>query len=113
MEISLKDRAAIVTGGGRGIGQAVTLALGEAGADVAINYRKDEDSANETVEQAKGMGRKSFAFQADVTDYPRVEEMVAQGIDTFGKVDILVHAPVWPPEETSSPIPVFPRWSGC
>ncbi|MCI0770234.1 MAG: SDR family NAD(P)-dependent oxidoreductase, partial [Chloroflexi bacterium] len=66
--MELAGRAAIVTGGGRGIGRGIALALAEAGADVAINYRRDEAAAKEVVEQIEGMGRRAFSAQCDVTD---------------------------------------------
>ncbi|MFQ5934078.1 MAG: SDR family NAD(P)-dependent oxidoreductase [Dehalococcoidia bacterium] len=88
--MKLEGRAAIVTGGGRGIGQGIALALAGAGADVAINYRRDEAAAKETVGQIQAMGRRSLAFHTDVTDYPLVEEMCNRTIDVLGKVDILV-----------------------
>ena len=87
--MKLEGRAAIVTGGGRGVGRGIALALAEAGADVAINYRSDEDAATETVADIARVGRRSFAFPADVRDNHQVEAMVARAIDTFGKVDIL------------------------
>ncbi len=58
MDVSLKGRVALVTGGGRGIGKAIALALAEAGADVAVNYRRDEGAANETVAEIEKLGRK-------------------------------------------------------
>ena len=87
--MKLEGRAAIVTGGGRGVGRGIAMALAEAGADVAINYRRDEVAASETVAAIDRAGRRAFAFLADVRDSQRVEAMVARAIDTFGKVDIL------------------------
>ena len=87
--MKLEGRAAIVTGGGRGVGRGIALALAEAGVDVAINYRSDKDAATETVAEIARAGRRSFAFPADVRDNQQVEGMVARTIDTFGKVDIL------------------------
>ena len=87
--MKLEGRVAIVTGGGRGVGWGIAMALAEAGADVAITYRRDEDAAKETVAAIERAGRRAFAFLADVRDNQRVEAMVARAIDTFGKVDIL------------------------
>ncbi len=88
--MKLECRSAIVSGGGRGIGRGIALELARAGANVAINYRKDEDAAEETVSAMREMGREAFAFQADVRESEKVEAMVEKAIGTFGKVDILV-----------------------
>ena len=88
--MGIEGRVALVTGSSRGIGRGVALALARAGADIAVNYRRDEESAKETVREIESMGRKCFLFQADVRDYLKVKEMVAKTIDALGKVDILV-----------------------
>jgi len=89
--VSLEGRVALVTGGGRGVGQAVSLALAEAGADVAIVYRRDEEAAKETIKEIEALGRKAAMFQADVTDYDAVKAAVNKAVETFGKIDILVN----------------------
>ena len=63
----LKNRIALVTGGSRGIGAAVAIALAEAGADVAVNYRERADAANTVCSEINEMGRKAIAVQADVS----------------------------------------------
>jgi NAD(P)-dependent dehydrogenase (short-subunit alcohol dehydrogenase family) len=67
------------------------LALAKAGADVAICYRREQDAAIDTVAEIEAMGRSALAFQADVTDYDKVKELVAKTGETFGKIDILVN----------------------
>ena len=89
--MTLEGRVAIVTGGSRGIGKGISLALAKAGADVAICFRKDEDAAKKTVTEIEKMGRKAVAFQADIADYDKVKEAVAKTVDTFGKIDILIN----------------------
>jgi len=66
MQVSLEGRVALVTGGGRGIGRAIAIALAEAGADVAVNYRRDEGAAAETVADIQKLGRKAKAYSASV-----------------------------------------------
>jgi 3-oxoacyl-[acyl-carrier protein] reductase len=87
----LEGRVALVTGGGRGIGKAIAVGLAEDGADVAINYRRDEDSALETVAQIEKLGRHARAYVASVDDFAQCETMVGAAIGDFGHVDILVN----------------------
>jgi NAD(P)-dependent dehydrogenase (short-subunit alcohol dehydrogenase family) len=91
MELDLEGRTALVTGGGRGIGKAIALALAEAGADVAVNYRRDQEAADETVKEVQGMGRKAKAYSASVENWDEDVAMVADVVADFGKIDILVN----------------------
>jgi NAD(P)-dependent dehydrogenase (short-subunit alcohol dehydrogenase family) len=91
MEISLAGRTALVTGGSRGIGRAIALSLAEAGADVAINFRRDAAAAEETVAEIRALGRKSAAFPAAVENWDDDVAMVSQVLAEFGAVDILVN----------------------
>ncbi len=87
---SLKGQKAIVTGANSGIGRGVALALGEAGADVAVNYIVDDAAAQAVVEQLQGFGVKAIKIKADVSDEGQVAAMFKQLIEAFGAVDILV-----------------------
>jgi NAD(P)-dependent dehydrogenase (short-subunit alcohol dehydrogenase family) len=89
--MGLEGRVALITGGGRGIGKAIALGLAEDGADVAVNYRRDKDAANETVAEIEKLGRRAAAFAASVDDYAQCEAMAQGVLGTFGKVDILVN----------------------
>ncbi|HTL83728.1 MAG TPA: SDR family oxidoreductase [Acidimicrobiia bacterium] len=89
--MTLEGRVALVTGGGRGIGKAIALGLAEDGADVAVNYRRDEEAARETVSLIEKLGRHAQAYAASVDDHAQCEEMVAAVIADFGHVDILVN----------------------
>jgi 3-oxoacyl-[acyl-carrier protein] reductase len=89
--MGLEGRVALVTGGGRGIGKAIALGLAEDGADVAINYRRDEDSARETVAEIEKLGRRAAAFAASVDDFAQCETLVAAALGEFGHVDLLVN----------------------
>ena len=87
----LTGRVALVTGGNRGIGGAISLALARDGADVAILYRRDEASARETAARGEKMGRRCVTAQADVGDYEQVKAAVAKAVGALGAMDILVH----------------------
>lgn len=87
----LKNRVVLVTGGSRGIGAAVAIALADAGANVAVNYRERADSANEVCGRITGIGRKAMAFQADVSVAAEVKRMVLEVERTIGRIDILVN----------------------
>lgn len=85
--MSLEGRVAIVTGGDRGIGRAISLALARDGADIAVIDIKD---ASRTVEEIEAMGHRAIALSADVTSNEQVAEAVKETIKSFSKVDILV-----------------------
>ena len=87
----LKNRVALVTGGSRGIGAAVAIALVKAGADVAVNYRKRADAANAVCGEITGTERKAIAVQADVSVAADVKRMIAEVEERLGGIDILVN----------------------
>src|SRR5215510_9701135 len=89
--MKLKGRTALVTGGSRGIGRAVALALAEEGADVAVNYVSSESNARAVAEHIKKMGRRAVLAQADVSDYPDTFRMAQDVLREFGHLDILVN----------------------
>jgi len=80
-----------VTGGGRGIGRAISLALAEDGADVALTYRRDKDAADETVGAISALGRRAVAIEGSVDVLGDVRAIAAAAVDAFGPVDILVN----------------------
>jgi len=87
--MSLSNRVAIVTGGGRGIGRAIALKLAEVGATVVVN--DIGESAKDIAEEIKAVGGKSLAVLADVSSAEDVTRLVETTICTYGKVDILVN----------------------
>ena len=87
----LKDKVAIVTGGSRGIGKAIVLELASQGANVAFNYLKSKDLAEEVKKEVESKGRKALVFKADVKDLASMKDMVEKVKDTLGKIDIVVN----------------------
>jgi glucose 1-dehydrogenase len=87
---SLVGQKALVTGANSGIGRGVALALGEAGADVVVNYVSGEAAAEEVVQQIRAFGVQSYAHQADVSREDHVEQLFAAMIARFGTIDVLV-----------------------
>jgi NAD(P)-dependent dehydrogenase (short-subunit alcohol dehydrogenase family) len=89
--MTLEGRAALVTGGSRGIGKAISLALAEDGADVAVNYRRDHDAAEETVAEIEKLGRRAVAIPGSIDVLEDVQALAQQAIDALGPIDILVN----------------------
>lgn len=89
--MQLAGRVALVTGGGRGVGRAIALGLAADGADVAVNYRRDERAARDAVDAIRALGRRAEAFQASVDRYAEAEALVKEAQAALGTVDILIN----------------------
>ena len=87
----MSNKAAIVTGGTRGIGKAIVLELAKSGCNVAFNYSKSDDLANELVKEIEALGVKAVAKKADVSDFESAKEMIKEVKDEFGQIDYLVN----------------------
>ena len=87
----LQGQKALVTGGASGIGRAVAIALGQAGADVVVNFRRGEDQANEVVAEIRKSGSRAYAQKADVSDEDQVKNMYQKMIREFSTIDILIN----------------------
>ena len=87
----LEGKSAIVTGGSLGIGSSIALKLAEYGANVAINYRKHKEEADEVINKVKSLGRKGLVVQADISNFEDAGKMVDAVIKEFGGLDILVN----------------------
>ena len=84
-------RAALVTGGGRGIGRAICLALAASGCDVAVNYAASANAAEQTAEACRALGVQAVTLKADVTDPAACQDLVDTAAKTFGRLDVLVN----------------------
>ncbi|MEV4970842.1 SDR family NAD(P)-dependent oxidoreductase [Streptomyces scopuliridis] len=91
MSVVLNGKVAFVTGGSRGIGEAVALRLADDGADVALTYQHSAERATEVVDRIKALGRRALAIRADSADAEAVRDAVDQAAAEFGRLDILVN----------------------
>jgi 3-oxoacyl-[acyl-carrier protein] reductase len=88
---NLTNRVALVTGGSRGIGKAIALALAEAGANVVVNYRVAAKEANAVADGIRALGRRAMAVAADVSDGAAVHAMIQSVAAELGAVDVLIN----------------------
>ena len=87
----LQQRAALITGGSRGIGKGVALGLAREGVRVAISYRTNKGAAQHTLRQLQSLGAECFAVEADVSDPAKVQFLVGAVMERFGRIEILVN----------------------
>lgn len=87
----LKDKVAIVTGGSRGIGRAISLGMAREGAKVVVNCVSNEVAACEVVDMIRNEGGEAIAYRAHVASKPEVEGMVKAVVEKYGRIDILVN----------------------
>ncbi len=90
MDLNLKEKVAIVTGAGRGIGRAIALTFGQEGASVVVDDI-DVEVAKDTAQKIESLGSRSLAIRVDVTKADQVNMMVSRTLEEFGKVDILIN----------------------
>ncbi|MBW4442058.1 MAG: glucose 1-dehydrogenase [Plectolyngbya sp. WJT66-NPBG17] len=89
--MTLEGKVALVTGSSQGIGQVIAVYLAQAGADIVIDYRSHPDGAKETLAKVEAAGRKGHIVQADLSSISDIRKLVSEGIQCFGRLDILVN----------------------
>ncbi len=87
----LTGKVAVVTGASRGIGRAIAVKLASLGAKVVVNYRTNQVTAEQVVQQIQDMGGEAIAVQADVSIYEEAQQLIQSALDHFGRLDILVN----------------------
>jgi glucose 1-dehydrogenase len=95
----LTGKVALVTGASSGIGRACAIALGQAGADVALNYGRQHEPAESAAAEIRKLGRKALLCQCNVSDHKAVEDMVAKIVKELGGVDIFISSAVYSDRE--------------
>ncbi|MBI3111644.1 MAG: 3-oxoacyl-[acyl-carrier-protein] reductase [Ignavibacteriales bacterium] len=88
---SLQDKIALVTGGSRGIGRSIAIALADEGAHVAITYRSAASSAEEVLKTIRAKGRKASGHQSDARQFDEAQKVVDAVVKEFGRLDVLVN----------------------
>lgn len=102
MDLGLKGKGAIVTGGSLGIGRAIAIVLAREGVNVAVNYRRHDDEAKQVVAEVEALGARGLAVKADVSSLADAEKMVRHVVETFGRLDLMIcnagitwDGPIW------------------
>ncbi|MBI1809270.1 MAG: SDR family oxidoreductase [Gemmatimonadetes bacterium] len=109
---SLKGKSALITGGSRGIGGAVTRLLATAGANVCIGYHSRSDDAEQMANECRALGVKSTTHASDVGTHAGADSLVAHAVQEFGSLDICVHsAGIWPVDEVPVSALSDERWA--
>ncbi|WP_420469213.1 SDR family NAD(P)-dependent oxidoreductase, partial [Bacillus licheniformis] len=88
---SLEGKTVVITGAGTGLGKAMALRFGDEKANVVINYFKEEENPEETVEKIESSGARAIAVQGDVSKEDDVKALIRQAVDSFGSVDVMVN----------------------
>lgn len=89
--MKLKKKTALITGSSRGIGRAIALGFAKEGADLAVNYYTENESAKQVVQRAISMGRRAISLQADVGRIEEIQRLVEEAWRFLGRIDILVN----------------------
>jgi 3-oxoacyl-[acyl-carrier protein] reductase len=87
----LSGKVALITGGSRGIGRAIALALAEGGSDILLNYSRSDKQADEVKREIEKLGRKCVTVRADVSKFEQAQNLGKEVADHFGKLDILIN----------------------
>jgi 3-oxoacyl-[acyl-carrier protein] reductase len=89
--MQIEGKAAVVTGGGTGVGRATALELARRGCSVLVNYSRSKNEAEETAQEISALGVKGIAVEADVADDAACRKMVETAVREFGRLDVLIN----------------------
>jgi 3-oxoacyl-[acyl-carrier protein] reductase len=102
----LKGKVALVTGSGRGLGEGIALSMARLGMDLIIND-VIEENANAVAGKIKSMNQKAIVCNADISHPERVKEMIREGMDRFGRIDVLVNNAGISPKKAGGKVPIY------
>lgn len=88
---TLKGKTAIITGASRGIGRAIAIKFAKLGANIVLNYRSDDKSMSEVIDEIKKIGSDVIAVKADISDFDESKNLIKKALDEFNSIDILVN----------------------
>ncbi|NOZ64873.1 MAG: SDR family oxidoreductase [Caldiserica bacterium] len=103
MELKLKGKKALITGGTSGIGRATSIIFAEAGIDVAVNYCRNDEKAFSLMQELSNKPGKAILAKGDISDYQETRKVVEKAVSEFGTIDILVHSAGIPTPEGDTP----------
>ncbi|MBI3242730.1 MAG: SDR family oxidoreductase [Chloroflexi bacterium] len=89
--LDFSNQAVAVTGSGSGLGRGIAIRFAEAGAKVVVSYRASASGAQTVVDRIKGMGREAVAIRADATQKAEVDRLIAQTVEAFGRLDVMIN----------------------
>ena len=97
--MNVTDKVFLITGASKGIGRGCAVECARAGADVAVNYRSEDGTAQQVAEEVRGLGRRALLLRGDVSDQRTVEDLVARTADEFGRIDGFISNAVYSDRE--------------
>ena len=107
MICDMSGKVVLVTGASQGLGETIALEFGKVHADVVVNYRSQKEKADKVAKQIREFGSKAIAIKCNVADSLAVKNMLAQILEEFGRIDVLVNNAAVNPKKPEGKTPIF------